>query len=156
MNNPAAAAMVANLAQHLEAYLNENDYCFARQTVEQRHRDIFDIICDTNESGLVEQRITAYIHDRLIFIEAAVPITCTDDIAVAALVNKLNLMHPTGTFQYDIRDGELNWTVYLAARDGRWPGNDNICTVLALACEMAGLLYRELVTVANALTLSES
>lgn len=155
MNNPAAAAMVANLAQHLEAYLTEHDCCFARQTIERRHRDIFDIVCDTGERGLAEQRITAYVHDKLIFFEAAVPVTCTDSNAVVTLVNTLNLKHPTGTFQYDIRDGELNWTVYLAARDGKWPGDDNVGTVLTLAREMAGLLYRELVSIANALTTTE-
>lgn len=155
MNNPAAAAMVANLAQHLEAYLTEHDYCFARQTIERRHRDIFDIVCDTGERGLAEQRITAYVHDKLIFFEAAVPVTCTDSNAVVTLVNTLNLKHSTGTFQYDIRDGELNWTVYLAARDGKWPGDDNVGTVLTLAREMAGLLYRELVSTANALTTTE-
>lgn len=107
------------------------------------------------KGGLAEQRITAYVHDKLIFFEAAVPVTCTDSNAVVTLVNTLNLKHPVGTFQYDIRDGELNWTVYLAARDGKWPGDDNVGTVLTLAREMAGLLYRELVSIANALTTTE-
>ena len=142
MNNPAAAEKVANLAQHLETLLKENDFCFSRQTIERRHRDIFDIICDTNEKGLVDQRITAYVHDSLIFFEAAVPVTHTDEDAVAALVNTLNLSHSIGTFQLDLRDMELNFTNYLAARNGVWPGNDNVLSMLKSAKEMASVLYR--------------
>lgn len=146
MNNPTAAKRVANLAQHLETLLSENDFCFSRQTVERRHRDIFDIICDTNETGLVDQRITAYVHDNLIFFEAAVPVTHTDEDAVAALVNTLNLSHSIGTFQLDLRDMELNFTNYLAARNGAWPGNNNVLAVLKSAKEMAGVLYREILS----------
>lgn len=152
MNKPDAAAKVANLAQNLESLLSEKRFSFFRQTIEQPHRDIFYIICDTNEKGLVEQRITAYIHDKLIFFEAAVPVTHTDDDAVAALVNNLNLIHPFGTFQLDLRDGELNWTNYLAARNGAWPGNDIVLSMLESAKEMAGVLYRELLSVSGAST----
>ncbi len=146
MNKTDAATQAANLSQNLEAFLNHNGFCFSRKTIERLHRDIFNIVCDTQEKGLIEQRITAYVHDKLILFEAAVPVTSTDNNAVAALVNTLNIAHPAGTFQFDIRDGELNWTHFLSACHGKWPGNENVMLVMNSAREMAGILYRELLS----------
>ena len=150
MKQSDAAAKVANLIQHMETLLQEKDMCYARQTIERRHRDIFDIIFDAQEEGMLEQRIAAYVHDKLLFFEVAVPVTCADDDVVAALVNDLNCTYPVGTFQFDIRDGELNWTHYLAARNGVWPGDDMVLSVLASAREMAGVLYRALLAASDA------
>ena len=72
MKQSDAAAKVANLVQHMETLLQEKDMCYARQTIERRHRDIFDIIFDAQEEGMLEQRIAAYVHDKLLFFEVAV------------------------------------------------------------------------------------
>lgn len=150
MNKIEAAARVASLSQHLESFLTEKGMRFSRQSVSRRPREIFDIVCDSHEKGLIENWITVYVHDELIFIESAVPVTSLDNHAVAAMVNRLNINYPMGSFQFDIRDGELNWTHYLAARQGAWPGNDMMMAALKAAQEMAGVLYRELLSISGA------
>ncbi len=146
MQKTVVATKVANLSRNLEAFLNDNGFCFSRQTIKCHHRDVFNIVCDTHESGLLEQRITAYVQDKLICFEAVVPVTSTDSNAMAALVNTLNITYAVGTFQFDIRDGELNWTHFLSTRRGEWPGDDNVMSMLNSAREMGGILYRDLLS----------
>ena len=149
MNKPAPAAIVANLARHLEAFLIDHRFCFSRQTHERRFRDVFDLIVETDEAGLTEQRITVYIQKQLLVFEAVLPVTCTDEDAVAALVNYLNLHNAIGTFQLDLEDMELNWTSYLVAGNGAWPGDDIVLSRLETAREMVGVLYRALCSVSR-------
>lgn len=152
MNKTEIAAREANLAQKMDSLLKTHDICYSRQTIKRRYRDIFDIIFDNAEKGLLEQRISVYVHDRLIFFEASVPVTRTSNDDVAALVNTLNIEHPMGSYQYDIRDGELNWTHYLPAREGEWPGDGSVLSVLTTAQEMAARLYRALLSENTSLT----
>ncbi len=146
MNIDDTAARKARLAGKMESFLNENSMLFSRQALRKQRRDIFDIVFDSPEEGLLEQRVVAYIHDRLILFEASVPLTSSDADAVAALINTLNNAYPAGLFQYDIRDGELNWTHYLVARNGTWPGDDSVLNALDLARKMAAVLYHALLS----------
>ena len=142
MNKNALPENTANLSAQLESFLIENGAAFFRRTVNQR--ELFDMVTDTDKKGLTEQRITAYVHDNLIFFEASFPVAYADSDAVAAIVNDLNIRYPVGSFQFDARDGQLTWTQFLAARNGSWPGNDSISAVFNAAREMTGLLYQKL------------
>lgn len=151
MNKPDVASNAASLAQHLESLLGENHFCFSRRATECAHRAVFDIVCDTNEKEWAEQRITAYVYDRLICFEAAVtmPAACTDKDAAAALVNDLNLFYSAGTFQLNLQSGEMNWTNYVAVGSSAWPGDDVVLFMLESSKEMARILYRKLFSANN-------
>lgn len=142
----------AKLAASFESFLKDHGFCYSRQTIAKRNRDIFDIICDTDESDLTEQHISAYVHDDLIFIEAAVPVVSNDKSKTATLINELNIENPIGTFQYDIRDGELNWTHFLPSYNGQRTGDTMLCEVLNRSKQMAALLYQSLLSTDPAYT----
>lgn len=149
------SAAKAHLARCLDAYLSANHFFYARKDNGNERPIVFDIICETSEKGLAEQRISAFVNNDVVFFEAGIPVIYSDQSVVLNLINTLNLTYTNGTYQYDVRDGELNWVIYLSARDGKWPGDDNISTVIAIAPEMAGLLYRRLVSIANASAASQ-
>lgn len=134
MGKTTAAEQKMQRVQHnqacAEAFLERHGYLYAKR----RDKPLLCVALPDSGGQLGETKAMLTIREHVVCIDVLAPLTSMDKKQMARLVNRLNLTQRKGTFQYDMRDGEVGLTQFIPA-EWAWPGDEVFVEAFQTGCE---------------------